>query len=196
MRALFDSGYRGHDLYILNMSRLQCQAITLTDITAGDGRYIRKTSWNSEPDIVQAFQRDWPRSVPQLPREWISLWRRGITNAFGQRIVNDRLVLDTQLGGWINTHQDHWNLWWYEECLFWSQDDLWKVYTPTTRTRRGNKFQFSHWTNELPEESQRATGEVMGSLIAHTGNFEQLDKPFQKPSDTFQARRQLRREER
>ena len=45
MEHFYQNGYRKEDLYHLNLCRLWCHAVRLSDITTGDGLRIHPLSW-------------------------------------------------------------------------------------------------------------------------------------------------------
>eukprot|EP00957_Ditylum_brightwellii_P062990 4780208-Ditylum_brightwellii.AAC.1 len=80
MELLSTAGYNGKILATLNRCRLFLQAVTLSDITSGDGRRILEY-------YLQGFSAhtttpyDWPYQGPLTPKYW-KIWREAILTTF------------------------------------------------------------------------------------------------------------------
>ena len=191
MMAFYAQGYRGHQLYMLNVCRLRCQALTLTDIVTADGKYIRKKSWNCHPDYISSFTRDWPRSPTVLPTDWISHWQHALIRTFNGQEMRGTMKLHQPLHDWIGPHPKDWNLKLHNNTLYLRSDDKWKVYESTGAQRRNNKFRATNTYSTPPTDSHLATGDIQGELLFCTGSMQCWDKPIENPRDMFHARRQL-----
>ena len=169
MKSFYDNGYTGHQLYIINICRLRCKALTLSDITTASGTHIRKSAWNCEEDWIQAFERDWPRSPPSIPKDWIHLWQHALLRTFGQRTHNGTMELLVSLGAWTGAIPTSWNLRYKDNTLYLKDIHEWRIYEPTRYTRRNNKYKQLGTISHLPNDAEYATGELHDSFIYFTG---------------------------
>ena len=191
MQGFYEAGYRGHTLYILNICRLKCHALTLTDITTGEGTAIRETSWRGEEDLIQTFERDWPRSPPVLPKDWIRVWQQALLQTFGLRQQGLSMRLSKPLGDWKGEENQYWIMRHKMNIIYLQDDQGWRRYRRTRNTRNARKYNFIGYVSNLPEGTDFATGNCQGNLIEFTGAFTNWHTPSRIPKDITEARAQL-----
>ena len=158
MKQFYDAGIRGHTLYILNICRLKCEALTLTDITTGDVTMIRKSSWNVQPDFFATANHDWPRAPMELPKDWVTIWRNQLLQTFGLRNFSATIRLEIPLGDWKGKGSDHWKMRHKDNMIFYKDGNQWRRYQRTRNTRNAKKYNFMdikmtfHRMLNLPQE--------------------------------------------
>jgi hypothetical protein len=81
MRQFVAYGYRAEQLSKLNVCRLYCHAIRLSDITTGDGKRIHPKSWNGLPSDTAGTEYTWPKHGQPTKAAW-DLWRSAIRQCF------------------------------------------------------------------------------------------------------------------
>lgn len=96
MDVLWNKGYRGQDLLILNRCRLWLQILTVAELTDGTGtRLIPKLLRHRNPNPLRP-SLCWPHQGPLPPSAW-TLWETAVKSAFSTGNLNQ---LKTPLGPW------------------------------------------------------------------------------------------------
>jgi len=97
----FRSLYASQDsLLRLNRVRVSLQALTLADVTSGDGTTIRQSMIAARPDQWKSRYK-WANEVPSLADK--SLWAEAML-----RISGRQYDLPQRLGDWISEPHKHW----------------------------------------------------------------------------------------
>jgi hypothetical protein len=87
-------------MQILNACRLYLQAVTLSDISSADGKYILPEAKSGTPIPYRVSNLDWPVQGCPLPEDW-KTWRFSLAN------LEEKGWSITPLGNWIApTHQE------------------------------------------------------------------------------------------
>jgi hypothetical protein len=161
MQQFAAHGYRGQDLFQLNLCRLYCHATRLSDISTGDGRRIHPMSWLGYSTASSGTDYDWPDHGSPTAKLW-DLWQAAIRTCF--------LTLDTPqqnlrvpLGSWTNPLPKHWH-WFYSPLQdrvyqFSPSDQHYDTYSviPNKRRLRSPKYSYSTTCATLPEDAERTT---------------------------------------
>jgi hypothetical protein len=83
MQAFADNGYKTKDLKLLNHCRMWVQATTLSDITTGNGLYLR----SQQPDRAYTRhtnnKKEWPKGDTPDKHSW-TLWDTALQKCFVQ----------------------------------------------------------------------------------------------------------------
>ena len=171
MKGFYDIGFRKHQLFILNIVRIRCKAIYLSEITTGDGRMIRTNSWEGRADHIIIEGKDWPRSPAFLPKDWIKLWQHALLKSFGETLQAPTMVLRTPLKQWIEEFNRSWKLWHHDNRLYLQGDTNVTIYQRTRNTRNAKKYTLYGNGSTIPEAAQCATGDPVDRHIIFTGSF-------------------------
>jgi hypothetical protein len=103
-------GYLGEELFHLNLCRLWCHSICLSDITTRDGCRIHPLVWFGEAPTDASCEIEWPTHGRPTPKWWL-LWQA----ALGQCFLTPHSLQKTlrrPLGQWIKPHPPEWT-WFY-----------------------------------------------------------------------------------
>ena len=92
-------GYKGTDIYHLNLCRLWCHTIRLSDLTTGDGLRIHPLIWNGHPPDDAGNDVIWTRQGRPTPKCW-TLWQRAIRECFLSLEMTQQ-QLRNPLGKWL-----------------------------------------------------------------------------------------------
>ena len=90
-------GYKNKQLRTLNQCRIVCRAVTLADISSGDGRRLLHGIFDGFNPMALASEYTWPTQGGLPPEAW-RLWKAALKKAF--QIRNDG-SLATPLGRWL-----------------------------------------------------------------------------------------------
>ncbi len=102
------AGYKNKQLRTLNKCRISCRAVTLADISTGDGRRLLPGVFEGVNPMAFASPYTWPNQGGLPPEAW-RLWKVALKKAF--QIRNDG-SLATPLGRWlIKEGSDTWPSW-------------------------------------------------------------------------------------
>jgi hypothetical protein len=112
-------GYRNNQLTQLNLCRLACHAIRLSDITTGNGCWIQMESWNGQPADSAGTEYEWPEQEQPNQAAW-DLWRSAIRQCY-LTLQMTQQQLQQPMGKWINKTPKKWK-WFYSP----SQDPLYQ----------------------------------------------------------------------
>ena len=81
MQAFTSQGYQKSQLTLLNLCRLFCHALQLSDISSGDSQHILPTSWNGYPNDSSGCEFEWPCHGRPSKTAW-DLWRAAVQKCF------------------------------------------------------------------------------------------------------------------
>ena len=74
-------GYRSTSLYHLNLCRLWCHAVRLSDVVTSDGFRLHPLSWNGQPHDDTGRDIQWPTHGRPTPKCWC-LWQSALRLCF------------------------------------------------------------------------------------------------------------------
>jgi hypothetical protein len=163
-------GYRDEQLYHLNLCRLFCHAIRLSDITTGDGRRIHPLSWKGQPTSSSGMEYEWPRHASPSATIW-TLWQEAIRHCFLTHDTHQQ-ILRKPLGPWLGPTPKDWQ-WFYSP----SQDRVFQLslhegrqydsysVLPNRRQLRSKKYIATARCQELPNDAERTTITANGTSI-------------------------------
>jgi hypothetical protein len=108
IEAFAVSGYWNKQLRTLSCCRIRLHAITLADITAGNGRHLLEGIFNGTNPMLDASPHTYPQQGQLPPVAWL-LWKAALKKAL--QVGNDgRLAVP--LGRWISREGDRtWPSW-------------------------------------------------------------------------------------
>ena len=84
------------ELKRFNCCRMYLQAMTLSDITTGDGNYISDEAWNGNLDPSRISQYSWPVTGDPYHEDW-SLWKKAL-----RLLCSAQKTLQQPLGDWLD----------------------------------------------------------------------------------------------
>jgi hypothetical protein len=177
-------GYRDEQLYHLNLCRLYCHAIRLSDLTTGDGRRIHPMSWKGQPTSSSGIEYDWPLHASPSAKVW-ELWQAALRHCFLTHDTNQQ-HLRKPLGQWLDPTPSNWK-WFYSP----SQDRVFQLLPaeenqqyicysvlPTQRRLRSPKYTATEKCTELPTDAERTTITAHDNFIRCHGS---LASPIHQP---------------
>ena len=162
MTAFASHGYQDSQLTLLNLCRLSCHALRLSDISTGDGRRILPRSWQGYPTDSSGCKFEWPYHGRPLNTAW-DLCRSSLRHCF-LTIETTQQILRQSLGCWTNSTPP--NLHWFYSP---SQDRVYHhlpdnsrydtyLTLPNQRRRlRSPKYFLSTTTIAMPLDAERTT---------------------------------------
>jgi hypothetical protein len=143
------------ELISCNRCRLAIEAVTLADITTGNGKRIRDDCLGAHPPTTHSSTWDFPVEQPCATDK--ASWRKGlaaISSATFQWPSEDIL------GPWILTPHRRWE-WFYlmdDGLLYCHAFNAWHQYTPSSQhATRHRTFVHSHIIDAPPDPMLRAT---------------------------------------
>jgi hypothetical protein len=153
-------GYKGEDLYHLNLCRMWCHSLRLSDISTGDGLRIHPLIWNGHPPDDAGNDVIWNKQGRPTPKCWM-LWQRAIRECFLSLEMNQQ-QLRLPLGNWLVPTRSQWH-WFFSP----SQDRVfhqlptneYQVYIPSANRRRlrAPKYRPTTILPTLPDDAERTT---------------------------------------
>jgi hypothetical protein len=154
-------GYRASELIDLNLCRLSCNAVRLSDITTGDGKRIHPMSWAGYPTASSGVEYEWPSHGRPTAKLW-TLWHAAIRKCFLTLEIPQQL-LRLPLGSWITPTPACW-YWFYspsQDRVYQHQPDTtdYAIYSlmPNQRRLRSPKYVPTTTSMTLPDDAQRTT---------------------------------------
>ncbi len=160
MRQFSAYGYKNEQLRQLNLCRLYCHAICLSDITTGDGRRIHPASWQGRPTDTAGTAYTWPIHGRPTPSAW-TLWRSAIRQCFLTLQLTQQL-LRQPLGLWKTTPSNNWQ-WLYspsnDRVYHPVEDHQYQIFSiiPNRRRLRSPKYTYTGCCITLPTDVERTT---------------------------------------
>ena len=153
-------GYRKLQLVKLNLCRLWCHAIRLSDISTGDGRRIHPLSWTGNPTASAGIEYEWPTQGYPTTKLW-DLWQSAIRTCYLTNETSQQF-LRTPLGPWTTPLPPRWH-WFYSpstDRVYKKLDDntcqMYSV-SPNRRRLRNPKYTLNENRTALPSDAERAT---------------------------------------
>jgi hypothetical protein len=186
MQAFVDNGYKNKDLRLLNLCRMWVQAITLADITTGNGLYLRSQTHNGDYLKQTIDNKEWPKGGAPDKHSW-RLWETALQQCFLQPHATYK-KLRQPLGTWKNL-PIHWK--WFHtadsDTLFEKEDtNQWRLWTrnPGHRTTRNPGYRRTLQTiTTLPPSHHPTT--TTGSHIKHLQGMSTIDAPTPAPTASW-----------
>jgi hypothetical protein len=160
MRQFAAYGYRDESLIKLNLCRLYCHAIRLSDITTGDGKRIHPDSWNGHPTDTAGSEYTWPRHGKPTPLTW-GLWRSALRQCF-LTLQPTQQLLRNPLGSWNTPTPITWQ-WLYSPSTDRVYQQLpeqhYKIFSvvPNRRRLRSPKYMYTGTCCTVPTDVERTT---------------------------------------
>ena len=145
MEAFAGAGVSASDLRRINRCRMYLQALTVADISTGDGKAIRRDAWSGISDIHLNRRRyRWAYQERPGAQDW-RVWREALSSTFLAPTITSGDVdppLRQRLGNWNAATNSTWR--WYLhsrlEVLYEWTGVSWRLWRPTakgtTRTSR------------------------------------------------------------
>ena len=162
-------GYRKTDLYHLNLCRLWCHAVRLSDITTGDGLRIHPLSWNGQPQDDAGSDIQWPTHGRPTPKCW-TLWQSALRLCF-LTMCTTQQKLRQPLGRWLSSPPPTWQ-WFYspsQSRVFHliPSTRLYEVYSrlPAPRQLRAQKYIATPLHQLLPSDAERTSVSQQPSFL-------------------------------
>jgi Reverse transcriptase (RNA-dependent DNA polymerase) len=183
MQQFGTMGFRGQDLYKLNICRIHLKAITLSDITDGNGERITDAAWTGQLSSAMNTQYQWPIQ-PRPPETFWVIWRQA-THGFCER----NQVLKRKLGRWTSTGALT-AVWWFcprNESLFKRTEVETVTFTMrSTRNTRNSSLRFRAvptTQSVIPPTAKPCTISVQGNdlLIQGFSDYNTLPVPRTVP---------------
>ena len=164
-----EHGYHTEQLYHLNLCRLWCHAVRLSDTTTGDGIRIHPLAWNGHSPEDSGSEFEWPTHGKPSPKCW-ELWQVALRSCF-LTTQTPQQILRKPLGCWLTEAPPTWN--WYhspsqQRVYYNTNDDTgYDIYTvqPTIRRLRSPKYIKTTSCLILPNDAQRTTVSEQPSFI-------------------------------
>ncbi len=189
MVAFSQMGYQDEDLYHLNLCRLWCHSIRLSDICTGDGLRIHPIVWNGHSPDDAGCEFEWPSHGCPTPKCW-QLWQVAIRHCF-LTTQTPQQILRRPLGNWLAPPPSDWQ-WFYSptnDRVYFRQSDhhLIEVYSalPNSRRLRSPKYKATTTSTNLPPDAERTTVSVQPSFVWCHGSCPTI--PPSTPSNTIQS---------
>jgi hypothetical protein len=161
MTAFASHGYRDSQLTLLNLCRLSCHALRLSDISTGDGRRILPKSWQGYPTDSSGCEFEWPYHGRPSKMAW-DLWKLALRKCF-LTIETTQQILRQPLGSWTNPTPPTWH-WFYSPSQdrvyhHLPDDSRYDTYSalPNQRRLRSPKYFLTTTTIAMPLDAERTT---------------------------------------
>ena len=160
MSQFYQYGYRTEELYHLNLCRLWCHSVRLSDITTGDGFRIHPLSWLGyhHDDAGNAFK--WPTHGRPSRKCW-TLWQTALRSCF-LTLQQPQQILRRPLGKWLTALPTTWN-WMHSpsqhRVYHRLPDSRYEVFSilATRRVLRSPKYTRTDTCDSLPPDAARTT---------------------------------------
>jgi hypothetical protein len=185
MLAFLRYGYSAKNLHKLNLCRLWVRAVTLADITTGDGRFLQKQCQDRNyrrPPLAY----EWPKTMKPDAHCW-KLWLSAIQTCF-LRPDDPHKKLRNPLGKWTHLPSD-WD-WFYSPL----QDRVYEriapqVWYPRVRNQGRQPARFQGFrrhpttTTELPADASPTTVFGNGTQVVRHQGTQALQLDDDEPSE-------------
>ena len=153
MDTFIEAGITGTRLYRANRCRIFLQALTLADITTGDGIFITKEAWSGERSRSTCRHNsfEWPEwGTPSKLEK--TAWKEALQFVFCSR--RER-CLDQPLGAWTIGPGEKWQ--WYthnhNNLLYRRREENWEIHQPIGRRTRQPRFHTNSAITHPPKEN-------------------------------------------
>ncbi len=153
-------GYRKRQLFDLNLCRLWCHAIRISDISTGDGRRIHPAIWHGNPTAFAGTEYRWPKHGRPTKQLW-NLWQSALRHCY---LTTDtaQQILRTSLGPWTTPLPPRWHWFYspYTDRVYQQNDDqTCQMYSvlPNRRRLRNPKYTLNENPTTLPNDAERTT---------------------------------------
>jgi hypothetical protein len=154
-------GYRKQELSLLNLCRLSCHAIRLSDISTGDGTRIHPMSWSGYPTTSSGREYEWPQHGRPTNVAW-TLWQAALRTCF-LTLETTQTTIRQPLGYWTTPIPDNWH-WFYSPSTdrvyeYRPAQTNYETYSilPTRRRLRSPKYMRTSPSRALPLDAERTT---------------------------------------
>jgi hypothetical protein len=161
MTQFYQYGYRKTDLFHLNLCRLWCHAVRLSDITTGDGRRIHPICWVGYHHDDAGHDFVWPVHGRPTKKCW-TLWQTAIRACY-LTLQQPQQILRRPLGKWHTALPPTWT-WTYspsQNRVFHrlSSSEGFETYSAiaTRRVMRSPKYLRTDMCSHLPADAERTT---------------------------------------
>jgi hypothetical protein len=161
MTAFASHGYQDSQLTLLNLYRLSCYALCLSDISTGDGRRILPRSWQGYPTDSSGCEFEWHYHGRPSNMAW-DLWQSALRNCF-LTIETAQQILRQPLGSWTNSTPPNCH-WFYspsQDRVYHRlpDDSRYDTYSalPNQRWLRSPKYFPTTTTSSMPLNAGRTT---------------------------------------
>ena len=179
MLEFYKYGYRKEDLFHLNLCRLWCHAVCLSDITTGDGLRIHPMSWlgYNHDDAGNAFA--WPTHGRPTRKCW-TLWQTAICSCF-LTLQQPQQILRRPLGKWLTDVPKTWN-WTYSPLhnrVYHQLPSGYEIFSAvaTRRVLRSPKYIRTDVCNSLPPDVERTTVSEQLTFVWCHGSTNSVQQP-------------------
>jgi hypothetical protein len=109
MMVFASHGYQHSQLTLLNLCRLSCHALRLSDISTGNGRRILPRSWEGYPTDSSGCEFEWPYHGRPWNPAW-DLWGQlALRKCFLTIETTTQQILRQPLGSWMNATPPTWH---------------------------------------------------------------------------------------
>jgi hypothetical protein len=186
MIQFYKFGYRKLELAQLNLCRLWCHAIRVSDISTGDGLRIHPLAWYGFPPDDAGIDVQWPTQGHPTPKCW-TIWQLAIRKCFLYAHLGQH-DLRRPLGRWLRPTPSKWK-WLYspsEDRVYSRQPDAtYAVFSiiPRQRRLRSPQYNSSSTATMVPHDAQRTTVSEQDDFIWCHGSSASL--PASLPSTTI-----------
>jgi hypothetical protein len=152
-------GYHSQELAQLNLCRLWCHAVRLSDLTTGDGKRIHPLTWNGHHPDDAGHEFHWKVQGRPTRKYW-ELWQSALRLCFLTLEIPQQ-CLRRPLGKWLTPIPVTWK-WLYSpthDRVYQRTDTRYDVYTimPTSRRLRSAKYTKTTTCTEVPANTERTT---------------------------------------
>jgi Reverse transcriptase (RNA-dependent DNA polymerase) len=179
MQLFAQLGFRGHDLYKLNICRLYLQVITVSDITDGIGTRVTDLAWLGRQGMALNDHHNWPIQ-PRPPTAFWDKWQQALRSMCGRS-----RLLRRPLGQWTPEGTST-AVWWYcprTESLFKQTTSETVTFTiRSARTTRNSALRFRIipiTPSEIPLTARPCSVTLQGQDVLMQGFSDYL--PAQSP---------------
>jgi hypothetical protein len=160
-------GYGDKQLSQLNLCRMWCHAVRLSDISTGDGRQIHPLSWNGNPTDTPGTEYEWPAQGCPTTKLW-DLWQSDIRHCYLTPDTTLQLLCKP-LGPWTRPTPQQWH-WFYSpstDRVYQKLDEHFQMYSviPNGRRLRNSKLVINSISNELPDDAEQTTITAHSNMI-------------------------------
>jgi hypothetical protein len=173
-------GYKAQDLAHLNLCRLWCHAIRLSDITTGDGQRIHPLAWQGYHHDDAGSEFSWPKHGRPTRKCW-TLWQSALRACF-LTLQMPQQCLRIPLGRWLTPIPKTW-IWSYSlsqnrvyQRITTNQFDVHTI-IPTSRSLRSPKYTKTTTCTELPADAERTTVSEQPTFVWSQGSSSSLPPP-------------------
>ena len=134
----YENGVRGEALQRMNQCRLFLHVSMVSDITTGDGRFIKHSVRQGEVDVWTYKHNEYPNQGRPTESTW-AMWNLKLSEILCSG--GKDMKLNNALGRWTDELPKKWEWFYlmYEERVYRKTENGWSYYI-TTLTRRDRHF--------------------------------------------------------